>query len=515
MSDEDRNKEENDYSSSIITQKNMLIAYAMEQDWDIYKIYIDDDYSGGNQNRPAFKELIQDCENHSIDIVLCKSQSRFSREMEVIEEYLHKKFVLWNIRFVGYADGADTDKKENKKSRQINGLVNEWYLEDVSANVRTALKSKMRKGEYIGAFAPYGYMKDPNDRHKLIADPVASKIVKRIFDLYTDGYGVVAICRMLNDEKIPSPSQYKSFNSNYYNISMSANPKTQVWTPSTLTRMIVNEVYLGTLVQGKHENISYKCHKKKSVPKNQQIRIENNHEPIISEEIWHMAQTIRAGNSKNSNPIKSNIPLHPILAKLYCPECEKKLRRERGILADGTLVNYASCPTRRTANTCSNSVYARFDYIEQIVIDEINVLLEAYYDEELIDITEDSDGDVKLSQLAKRLKKLNIQLSDKKNKLFVLYEDRLDGKITQKQYYDFLQRFEFEMNNLENQIKEVQNIIDSTKNQKAALTDKNKILFKYKKIEKLDKYMLNEFINKIYVCKNAENKIMVTINWKI
>lgn len=515
MSDEDRNKQGNDYSSSIITQKNMLMSYSIDQGWDIHKIYIDDDYSGGNQNRPAFKELIADCENHNIDIVLCKSQSRFSREMEVIEEYLHKKFVLWGIRFIGYADGADTDKKENKKSRQINGLVNEWYLEDLSENVRTSLKIKMKKGEFIGSFAPYGYMKDPNDKHKLIIDPVASKVVKRIFDLYTDGYGVVSICRLLNDEKILSPSQYKSQNSNYYNISMSANPKTQIWTASTVTRMIINEVYIGTLVQGKHENVSYKCHKKKKVPKDKQVRIENNHEPIISLEIWNMAQSMRKSNSKNSNAVKTNILINPIGAKLYCSECGRKLMREHAVLSDGTSVDYAACPTRRTAKTCSNSVYARFDYIEKIIIDEINKLLTNYYDETLIKVNSDCTQEGKSNELSKRLKQLTNRLSDKQNKLFKLYEDKLDGKISDKQYETFSKRFEIDICNFENQIEEVKSLIAHNKNQSEQSNDKHEILSKYKHIDTLDKYILNEFIDKIYVSKNKNKQVEVLINWKI
>ena len=124
---------------------NLLLKYALEQDWEVVDIYSDDDYSGAGVERPDFNRLINDCESGRINIVLCKTQSRFSRDMEVIEKYLHNKFIEWNVRFIGLADNADTANTGNKKSRQINGLVNEWYLEDVSNNIRSAFNSKMKQ----------------------------------------------------------------------------------------------------------------------------------------------------------------------------------------------------------------------------------------------------------------------------------------------------------------------------------------------------------------------------------
>ena len=135
--DEDRNKKYvTAESESIQNQKSMLINYAIERSWDIYNIYCDEDYSGIDSERPEFNKLLEDAKNHKFDIVLCKTQSRFTRDMEMVEKYLHNKFVEWNVRFVSLVDHVDTLDKGNKKSRQINGLVNEWYLEDLSENIR-------------------------------------------------------------------------------------------------------------------------------------------------------------------------------------------------------------------------------------------------------------------------------------------------------------------------------------------------------------------------------------------
>ena len=127
------------------------------KDFILFDEYCDEDLSGAGTYRPEFERLINDCKQRKIDIVMCKSQSRFSRDMEIIEKYLHNKFIEWNIRFISLSDYADTNNLGNKKARQINGLVNEWFLEDVSNNIRSAFNIKMKHGEFISPFAPYGY----------------------------------------------------------------------------------------------------------------------------------------------------------------------------------------------------------------------------------------------------------------------------------------------------------------------------------------------------------------------
>lgn len=154
LSEEDRNKQnETDDSGSIKNQKAMLVGYAMEKGWEIYNIYSDDDYTGADRRRPEFNRLLQDAEQHKFDIVLCKTQSRLTRELELVEKYIHGLFPLWGIRFVSVVDNADTDNKCNKKSRQITGLVNEWYLEDMFENIKSVLTNRRQNGFHIGAFA--------------------------------------------------------------------------------------------------------------------------------------------------------------------------------------------------------------------------------------------------------------------------------------------------------------------------------------------------------------------------
>ena len=209
LSEEDRNKQhETDDSNSIQNQKSMLIQYVLEQGWEVYNIYSDDDYTGSDRRRPEFNKLLNDAEHRKFDIILCKTQSRFTRELELVEKYIHGLFPIWGIRFISIVDNADTANKGNKKSRQINGLVNEWYLEDMSENIRSVLTDRRKNGFHIGAFALYGYKKDPEQKGHLIIDEEAAAVVREVFTLFSQGYGKTAIARMLNDRGIPNPTEY-------------------------------------------------------------------------------------------------------------------------------------------------------------------------------------------------------------------------------------------------------------------------------------------------------------------
>ena len=210
LSEEDKNKQNvTDDSGSIQNQKAMLFDYAQRMGWEIVSVYSDDDYTGSDRNRPAFKRLLADAQARKFDIILCKTQSRFTRELELVERYIHGLFPIWGIRFVSIVDNADTANKGNKKSRQINGLVNEWYLEDMSDSIKSALDSRRRNGFHIGSVALYGYKKDPDLKGHLIIDEEAAAVVREVFTLFSQGCGKTAIARILNDRGIPNPTEYK------------------------------------------------------------------------------------------------------------------------------------------------------------------------------------------------------------------------------------------------------------------------------------------------------------------
>ncbi len=143
-----------DDSESILNQKLLLMDYAKKHDMQIYKIYSDDDYSGADKDRPEWNKMLRDAEKGEFSIIICKTQSRFTREMGMVEKYIHGIFAEWGIRFIGVIDNVDTSIKGNKKSRQINGLINEWYLEDLSENIKTIFRKKWRMANFLALLLP-------------------------------------------------------------------------------------------------------------------------------------------------------------------------------------------------------------------------------------------------------------------------------------------------------------------------------------------------------------------------
>lgn len=214
LSDEDKDKlTKEELSESIKNQEILLRDFASEhKEWKIISVYNDDDWSGSDIERPDFNRMIEECKKGNIDLVLCKTQSRFARDIELVEKYVHNLFHEWNVRFITVIDKIDNFKKETKKTSQILGLTDEWYLEDTSLNIRETLKGKRKAGQLTASFSTYGYLKDPENKNHLIIDPIASNIVKRIYDEYLSGNGLNKIASNLNKDKILSPYEYKLMN---------------------------------------------------------------------------------------------------------------------------------------------------------------------------------------------------------------------------------------------------------------------------------------------------------------
>ena len=327
LSDEDKDKANKlDDSESIKNQRNLLLEEIQKRpEFMLVDEYCDEDLSGAGTFRPEFERLIRDCENGKIDVVLCKSQSRFSRDMEVVEKYIHNKFIEWNIRFIGLADNADTNVEGNKKSRQINGLINEWYLEDTSNNIRSAFQAKMKQGEFISPFASFGYEVSKEDNNKLVVDPIASEIVKDIFDLYLKGMGFTGIAKYLNEKKIPSPSLYKYQKGIKLNV-ISNRPREQIkWSTNAIKTILTNELYVGHLIQGKRTTVSYKNHKIKKKNEKDWVRKENTHEAIIDSETFNKVQIAMKERTK---PMKSTGVVHNFSGKVFCLECKIYMRKK-------------------------------------------------------------------------------------------------------------------------------------------------------------------------------------------
>ena len=223
--------------------------------------------------------MMEDARQGHFDVILAKNQSRFSRNFLHIEQYLHRELPHLNIRFIGVTDGVDTGKINNiavrrseKKTRQIYALVNEWYCQEISENVREILHQKVLSGEFIGSSAPFGYQKSPENPHKLILKEPEASIVRELFEAYAAGTSVKELVKHCQQKAYPSPDAKAG------------------WSSRSIYRILANECYTGKIVQGKTRTVSYKNQARIQIPPEEWIRIEHVHEPIISEEMFFFVQ---------------------------------------------------------------------------------------------------------------------------------------------------------------------------------------------------------------------------------
>ena len=437
-------------SESIQNQKSMLIQYAIEKGFDIYQIYSDEDYSGIDRNRPAFNSMIQAASEHKFDVVLAKTQSRFTRDMELVEKYLHGKFIEWGIRFIAVVDHVDTNDTANKKSRQINGLINEWYLEDLSANVRSVLDHKRKEGLFIGSFARYGYCKDPNAKGKLIIDPEAAEVVRRIFSMALSGIGAHKIARILNDEKVPSPTAYKQQHGIHYHIA-AKNPNADLWSSPTVYQMLHNQLYVGDMVQGRHKKVSYKSEKTIWLPQSQWIVVENTHEAIIDRGTFETVKMMLKERTRSGG--KGTI--HPLAKKVVCGCCGSYMEQTgRQPKADGTQRRYVRCRMhQRAPEVCGNKTCTDMNALENAVLERIRAYVADYFDPEKVTLPEQDDP-IQQREYAKRdeLKRLKSEVDRRRKAMQELYLDKVSGLIDTVQFSEMNQTFLEDVKNAETRI---------------------------------------------------------------
>lgn len=416
-------------SESIQNQRELLVKYANERAWSIYQIYQDEDYSGIDTQRPQFKRLIKDCREGRIDIVLCKSQARFTRDMAVVEQYIHGLFVEWGVRFIGVADNVDTDIKGGKKSRQITGLVNQWYLEDLSENIKLVLDHKRREGKFIGSFASYGYLKDPTDHNKLVIDPVAAEVVRLIYRLYAEGNGKKKICDALNTRSIPNPTAYKQqLGLNYKNGS--AKEHSHLWNKNTVGRILTNPIYTGDMVQGVKAKPSYRSHKLVSVPKDQWMVAKATHPPIIPKEVYHRVSGKQSTATQGSVAIPSTTTgegehNHPLWGRVFCKECGSVMQRT-ATTTKGKSYTYLRCKLHMIDRSRCSSHSIPYDPVLSSIEQRLDQYIDAYYPqlrELAVAATHPPTEETQQNTEESRIKAMEL-----------LYLDRAAGIITQEEF---------------------------------------------------------------------------------
>lgn len=515
LSKEDVDKiKEGDDSQSIKNQRLLLTEYALEHGFEVVDWYCDDDYSGLFSDRPDFERLIKDAQTGKFDVVIAKSQSRFTRNMEHMERYLHTMFPIWGIRFIGVVDNADTSVASNKKARQINGLINEWYCEDLSENIKAVFKAKMKDGQYIAAHPPYGYLKDPDDNHKLIIDNYAAEIVRRIYSMYISGMGKGAIGAALTKEGILIPSEYKRqvLNMNYHNANKSI--YSDLWSYQTVHQILNNEAYTGVMVQSKYSTISYKSKKKKKLPESEWIKIPNAYESIIDIETWELAKKLQQQRTRSVKLEKNN---GIFSGMLRCADCNKPMSRAYHRRTH-EFIGYCCSTYKKYGNQfCSQhpmSDATLREVVLQTIKQEARKILTT---QDIIDL--DSFNAQENSQNNEHLKQTKIILQSKIEKidkyLKKSYEDYIDELLDKTEYLDLKSQYNTEKQEMLSKIKEIDESLDCSTKIKMVQDEWIEKFKNYMDVDELTRDMVVELIDKIEIGENYNIHIFFKFQGKI
>lgn len=350
LSKEDGDKKE---SYSISNQRDLAMDYIKKHpEIQLVCEKVDDGYSGADFNRPQFQEMIKMVEQGKINCVIVKDLSRFAREYVGSGYYLEKLFPAKNVRFISINDGIDylNDSGDNTKLvMALKNVMNDSYIHDISVKIRSQLEIKRKKGEYIGPFAAYGYRKSPDDKHKLIVDENAAEIVKSIFKMRISGMSAYAIANKLNLLETSSPAEYKKLCGS--NFCANLQKKTEaMWSAKAVLRILTNEIYTGTLAQGKHTTANYKVKKLIVKDRSEWNIVYDAVEPVITHDDFETVQ--RLMESKTRAGGKQEVP-HLFSGFIVCADCGALLAR-RTATYNGKKYVYYMCSANKNGNGCTS-----------------------------------------------------------------------------------------------------------------------------------------------------------------
>lgn len=498
-----------DESRSVVSQKLILENYLNKNpEIKFVKFYIDDGYSGTNFDRPQFVELIKDINSKKVNCVIVKDLSRFGRNNIETSAYIEQLFPMLGVRLISIADNIDSNDNDNlHKSLLIafKNIMNEEYARDISLKVRSALAIRKKRGEYLGSFGCFGYKKDVNDKHKLIIDDETAEIVKRIFNMAVQGLSIKMIAKTLNAENVPTPLEFK--NARKIKFKTPSFKGNHIWNLATVREILSNQMYVGDMVQGKSEAISFKNKKKIKKPSDEWIIVQNTHEAIIDRELFNEVQNLLKKNKCfNSNPKTENI----LSGLCECGYCHHKLRIKNGGSINTTDKHYFICDTARISDKCINNCSIRNDRLEEIVFTAIKKHIELFLDIEKVLKVLKSNNKPSNSDNLIILKKINFEIQTHNNKLESLYYKLKEGDISRDDY--LLSKVD-----LENRIKECQiqlNLLsqNSDTNSKEELDELISQIVKYKDISKLTRDLAVALIDKIVVYNS--NKIEISFKYE-
>ena len=352
LSREENTSSDRTESNSIRSQRELVRSFVRSRkDMEVYGIYVDDGYSGANFDRPEFRRMMEDVQAGNVDCIVVKDLSRFGRDYIEAGRLIQKAFPALNVRFIAITDHFDSltaDYNETSLILPVKNFVNDSYCSDISGKVKSHQKVKREKGEFIGAFTVYGYCKNAADKNRLVPDEYAAQIVRNIFMWKMDGMSNSAIADRLNETGILSPLEYKKSKGEKYTTGFTAGRKAQ-WSPVAVRRILENEIYTGTMVQGKKEKINYKLDKCREKPKEEWVRVEGTHKPIIAKEDFDCVQKLLPMECRGS---REGRKARIFSGLLFCGDCMEPMIR-RVYRYKGTEKIEYICSTKNKGSGCT------------------------------------------------------------------------------------------------------------------------------------------------------------------
>lgn len=501
LSCEDGDKEE---SNSVGNQRKLINEYISKHD-DFRKIeyFVDDGFTGTNFNRPAFKRMIEDIDCGRFDCVIVKDLSRFGRDYIDTGRYLERYFPDKGVRFISITDGIDSMQKAYDMLLPIKNLFNEQYAKDISDKIQATVKAKQHAGEFIGAFACYGYKKSPVDKNKLIIDEYAAEVVRRIFRMFIQGTGKQRIAKILNSEGILCPSEYKRMNGENY-VNSNRLGSTTYWSYSTINNILQKEMYCGNMVQGtRHQQMR---RSQKRIARKDWIVVKNTHEPIIDEATWDKTQELLKRRTRKLDLADNN---HIFSGFVKCGDCGRAMVRNTWKRSDGTKSSFLYCSTYKAAGRSFCTPHSLpMDTLHGIILDDLNTIisniddLKSLYDNNkkyLSDVKKNCESEI--DTVKKDLEKV------RKLKKSV-YEDYKEDLITKKDFLAYQEEYQGKEELLAKKLSHLEKkaLEDSADNLLSSEWIRH--LLEMKRVEQLDREMIVEMIHEIIVFEDRRIKII-------
>ena len=505
-------------SNSIANQKSLIMDYLQSRpEFRVVSIREDDGFSGTDFNRPAFQAMMEDVKKGVINCIIVKDLSRFGRNYIEVGRYLEKLFPMLGIRFIAVNDNYDSLEADTAHDIVVpfKNLINDSYCRDLSVKIRSHLAIKRKKGEFIGAFACYGYLKDENNRNQLVVDTYAGQVVQDIFRMKINGMSQYRIADVLNEQGILSPMEYKKYLGSHFESSFKVNPKA-VWTAKAVTRILTNEVYTGVLVQGKQTTPNHKVKVRQEVDEADWIRVENAHESLIDRVLFDIVQNL-VGRDTRTSPNETQV--FPLSGLVYCGDCGHPMVRKisrytkKKKADDAQTYEYFLCSEKCGKGGCSWHRIAEDDLMEA-VLGAVNLHIQKVLDlqEALKQIENAPSRQLMIQKYLERLSRKEEERKKAERLKIGIYEDLKDGLLDKEEYQKLKTEFDSRIAEADAAVKELNRQIAELEGSHCTNAAWMNYFQQFGRLEQLTRWAAAIIINKILVYE--DNRIKITFNFE-